>query len=46
MGAIYELRHEFGSDALIYPLSFIKFGSGIQKLIGGIHKDPNSMVMA
>jgi hypothetical protein len=27
-----------GSDAVIYVPSFIMFGSGIQKLIGGIHR--------
>jgi hypothetical protein len=29
---------EMGSDAIIYIPSFIKIGSGIQKLIGGIHR--------
>jgi hypothetical protein len=28
---------EMGSGAMIYILSFIQIGSGIQKLIGGIH---------
>jgi hypothetical protein len=28
---------EMGSGAMIYVQSFIKIGSGIQKLIGGIH---------
>jgi hypothetical protein len=28
---------EMGSVAMIYIPSFIKIGSGIQKLIGGIH---------
>jgi hypothetical protein len=28
---------ERGSDAVIYVPSFVKIGSGIQKLIGGIH---------
>jgi hypothetical protein len=28
---------EMGSGALMYIPSFIKIGSGIQKLIGGIH---------
>jgi hypothetical protein len=27
-----------GSGAVIYVPSFIKIGSGIQKLIGGIHR--------
>jgi hypothetical protein len=30
---------EMGSDAMIYTPSFIKIGSGIQKLIGGVHTD-------
>jgi hypothetical protein len=34
MGGIYEM----GSGAMIYIPSFIKTGSGIQKLIGGIHR--------
>jgi hypothetical protein len=29
---------EMGSSAMIYTPSFIKTGSGIQKLIGGIHR--------
>jgi hypothetical protein len=29
---------ETGSDAMIYIPSFIKIGSGIQKLIRGIHR--------
>jgi hypothetical protein len=29
---------EMGSDAMIYILSFIKIGSGVQKLIRGIHR--------
>jgi hypothetical protein len=29
---------EMGSDAMMYIQSFIKIGSGIQKLIGGIHR--------
>jgi hypothetical protein len=29
---------EMGSGAMIYIRSFIKIGSGIQKLIGGIHR--------
>jgi hypothetical protein len=28
-----------GSGAVIYIPSFIKIGSGVQKLIGGIHTD-------
>jgi hypothetical protein len=29
---------EMGSGAMIYIPSFMKIGSGIQKLIGGIHR--------
>jgi hypothetical protein len=29
---------ETGSGAMIYILGFIEIGSGIQKLIGGIHR--------
>jgi hypothetical protein len=29
---------EMGSGAVMYILSFIKIGSGIQELIGGIHR--------
>jgi hypothetical protein len=29
---------EVSSGAMIYLLSFIKIGSGIQKLIGGVHR--------
>jgi hypothetical protein len=29
---------EMGSVAMIYIPSFIKIGSGIQKLVGGIHR--------
>jgi hypothetical protein len=29
---------EMGSGVMIYVPSFIKIGSGIQKLIGGIHR--------
>jgi hypothetical protein len=29
---------EMGSVAMTYILGFIKIGSGIQKLIGGIHR--------
>jgi hypothetical protein len=36
---------EIGSDAVIYIPSFIKIGSGIQKLIGGTQTH-NSMVIA
>jgi hypothetical protein len=32
-----------GSGAIIYILSFLKIGSGIKKLIGGIHRHTDSM---
>jgi hypothetical protein len=37
-----------GRDAMIYVPNFIKIGSGIQKLIGGIHRHtgPYRMVIA
>jgi hypothetical protein len=35
MGRIYELAIEMGSGAIIYMPSFIKIGSGFQKLIPG-----------
>jgi hypothetical protein len=35
-----------GSFAMIYIPSFIKIGSGIQKLIGRIHRHADSMVIA
>jgi hypothetical protein len=31
-----------GAGAMIYVPSFIKIGSGIQKLIGGIHRHTNT----
>jgi hypothetical protein len=34
---------EIASGAIIYIPSFIKIGSGIQKLIGGIHGHTDSM---
>jgi hypothetical protein len=34
---------EMGSGVIIYIPSFIKIGSGIQKLIWGIHRHINSM---
>jgi hypothetical protein len=34
---------EMGSGAMIYIPSFIKIGSGIQKLIGGIHRHTERM---
>jgi hypothetical protein len=43
---IYELRVEMGSVAVIYVPSFIKIGSGIQKLVDGIHKHAERMEIA
>jgi hypothetical protein len=37
---------EMGSGAAIYKPSFIKTGSGIQKLIGRIHRHKDSMEIA
>jgi hypothetical protein len=37
---------QIGSDAIIYIPSFIKFGSGIQKFKGGIHRHTGSMVIS
>jgi hypothetical protein len=34
---------EMGSGAMIYIPSFIKIGSGIQTLIGGINRHTDSM---
>jgi hypothetical protein len=36
---------EMGSGAMIYIPSFIQIGSGIQKLIVGIHRHTDSMVI-
>jgi hypothetical protein len=35
-----------GSDGMIYIPSLIKIGSGIQKLIGGIHRHTANMEIA
>jgi hypothetical protein len=35
-----------GSGAVIFVPSFIKIGSAIQKLIGGMHRHTDSMVIA
>jgi hypothetical protein len=35
MGGIFDYAVEMGSGAVIYVPSFIKIGSGIQKLMGG-----------
>jgi hypothetical protein len=37
---------EMGSGAMIYIPSFIKIGSGIGKLLGGIHRHTERMVIA
>jgi hypothetical protein len=37
---------EMGLGAVMYIPSLIKIGSGIQKLIGGIHRDMGSKVIA
>jgi hypothetical protein len=37
---------EIGSYAMIHMPSFMKFGSGIQKLIGGIHRHTDRMEIA
>jgi hypothetical protein len=36
---------EMGSLAIIHVPRFIKFGSGIQKLVRGIHRHTDSMVI-
>jgi hypothetical protein len=41
-----EYAVEVDSGAMIYIPSFIRIGSGIQKLIGGIHRHTNSMEIA
>jgi hypothetical protein len=38
MGGIYDVVVEMGFGASLHISSFIKTGSGIQKLIGGIYK--------
>jgi hypothetical protein len=40
------LAAEMGSVAKIHILIFIKTGSGMQKLIGGIHKHTDRMQIA
>jgi hypothetical protein len=37
---------EMGSGAMIYIRSFIRIGSGIQKLMGRIHGHTDSMVIS
>jgi hypothetical protein len=38
-----EYSVEMGSDAMIYMPSFINTGSGIRKLVKGIHRHTHSM---
>jgi hypothetical protein len=48
MGGIYEYAVQMGSGAMIYIPSFIKTGSGIQKLMeggGGIHRETDTGTM-
>jgi hypothetical protein len=45
MGGVFNYAFEMGSGAVIYVPSFIKIGSGIQKLIGGIHRHTDSKVI-
>jgi hypothetical protein len=42
MGGIMKYTVEMGSDAMIYITSYINISSGIQKLIGGIHRHTDS----
>jgi hypothetical protein len=37
---------EMGSGAMIYIPSFVKIGSGIQKLMGGIHRHTDSKMIS
>jgi hypothetical protein len=46
MGRIYEATIEMDSGVMIYIPSFIKIGSGIQKLIWGIHRYTDSKVIS
>jgi hypothetical protein len=46
MGGIMKHAVEMGSVAIIYIPSFIKVGSGIQKVIGGIGRHRDSMVIS
>jgi hypothetical protein len=41
-GIFFNYTAEMGSGAVIYLPSFIKIGSGVQKLIGGIHRHTHS----
>jgi hypothetical protein len=46
MGVIMKYAVEMGSGAMICIPSFIKIGSDVQKLIGGIHRHTDSMEIA
>jgi hypothetical protein len=46
MVMIMKYAVEMGSDAVIYIPSFIKTGSGIQKWMGSIHRNTDSMVIS
>jgi hypothetical protein len=38
MGGIFNWAVEMGSGAVIYVPSFIKIGSGLQKITGRLHR--------
>jgi hypothetical protein len=44
MSGIYKYVVEMGSGTMIYIPSFIKTGSGVQKITGGIHRHTDNMV--
>jgi hypothetical protein len=46
MGGSFNQAVEMGSGAVTYVLSFIKIGSGVQKLIKGIHRHTDSNVIS
>jgi hypothetical protein len=46
MGGIYKYIVEMGSSGTIYVPSFIRTGSGIQKLIAGIHRHRDGKVIS
>jgi hypothetical protein len=47
MGGFMEYTAEVGSGTIIvYIPSFIKIGSDIQKLIGGIHRHTGNMLIS
>jgi hypothetical protein len=46
MGIIYEFAVEMDSGALIYIPSFMKIGSGIQKLTEGTYRHTDCMVIS